>query len=517
MRTLPKGYYAIQSDLEHASKETFLYRGIRYSVTLGVNLFPSLQEACKYAVDIPAEVLEGLPYEAFSTPVLLFSEGRHSIDRFRFPRSLTLLGECAGINPNVFSQNPQEPPALHPLRREKESLLWGSYWWGTMTVDEKEAETIIMDGFSSEYARFQDLRTQGGSAFISIRNIIHISPCGNTLYHFAALTPDCTLDRQVLLQNIRITDYDDLDYGGNFTLLSAHRAVLDGICYDTTGQIFGLTTIARDFPNCAAHFDSCEYQISNCYFRNLEGENAVSMSCHGAENLAVHLTVSNSSFVNASRKDQAPLRPHLAGPRSTLSISRCRFFDTRNNKGPAVLIMGQGTSVELNDCTFQGFAETWTNEPALPTQAPDFIQTGSRDFVTSAEDAHLVLGKDAADFTALDALYEGTRAYYGDLHVHTACGGTSDGKYPMTDWPKQMDVLQLDFAAVVDHRQMRGFFLPEWNEERFIIGTEPSTGFSNLRACRHNQKEVHYNMLFPHKYGLAMVLANFPEFEFHGD
>ena len=87
----------------------------------------------------------------------------------------------------------------------------------------------------------------------------------------------------------------------------------------------------------------------------------------------------------------------------------------------------------------------------------------------------------------------------------------------MRDWPKKMDEIGLDFAAVVDHGQMRGFFLPEWDEKRFIIGTEPGTVITNLKSCRHDLCSMHYNMLFPHRYGLAMVMANFPEYKFQGD
>lgn len=53
----------------------------------------------------------------------------------------------------------------------------------------------------------------------------------------------------------------------------------------------------------------------------------------------------------------------------------------------------------------------------------------------------------AANFSALDTYYAGYRPYYGDQHVHSDCGGTSDGKFPLADWPAAMDEKQLDFAA----------------------------------------------------------------------
>ena len=307
-------------------------------------------------------------------------------------------------------------------------------------------------------------------------------------------------------------DFDDLDYGANFALLNARRATLDGICCDNSTQVFGLTSISRDFSNCTG-FDTSEYIIKNSYFRNLQGENGISTGCRDAGEHAVRLTVADSVFVNAGRENEAVLRPHLANDKCRLYVFNCTFVDSRGNSRPAISVMGPGTNVEISDCTFEGFAGVWSSEPAIPTRAPDYIL--ARECVTTTADPHRVIGE--ADFSALDALYEGTKAYYGDLHVHTDCGGTSDGSLPMSEWPAKMDEKKLDFAAVVDHRQMRGFFLLEWDEERFIIGTEPGTAILDLNACRHNHRSVHYNMLFPHKYGLAMVLANFPEFEFRGD
>ena len=48
------------------------------------------------------------------------------------------------------------------------------------------------------------------------------------------------------------------------------------------------------------------------------------------------------------------------------------------------------------------------------------------------------------------------------------------------------------------------------------MGSEPGTAILEPHGCTHCSS-FHYNMLVPHKYGLAMVMANFPEFEFKGD
>ena len=75
MQQLPKGYYAVAADYENAAKDSFTYRGVTYAVTEGVNLFGSVIDANAAATEVPETVLEGLEYDSFSAPVLLFSVG----------------------------------------------------------------------------------------------------------------------------------------------------------------------------------------------------------------------------------------------------------------------------------------------------------------------------------------------------------------------------------------------------------------------------------------------------------
>lgn len=517
IQQLPKGYYAVQSELGNSEKEIFQYKGTLYSVIRGINLFASLEEANQNARKVPDVILEGLPYDSFSTPVLLFSAGRHCIDKFSFDRSLTLLGMGAGVNPNVFSKDTLEIPGLNPKRVNEESVLYGSYWHGKLSLKAPLVETVIVDGFSMEDVRFRDKRREGRKCYISFKNIIHISPCGNTLFLMLEPNEEGTLDRHVFMQNLRVVDFDDLDYGANFLQICAGRAELDGICFVSSRQIFGFTTIPRCHSNCQRNVDKSEYIIQNSYFRNLWGGNGISTGCQDASGKSVCLTVRNSVFINASMENQAVLNPYLHDKKSSVNVENCKFIDTRQNDGPAIMVAGQGRQINVQDCMFEGYAEPWATEKPIPAQAPDYIEQPAIGKLHDTEDPHWVLGIGEADFAKVDLYYAGRRAYYGDLHVHTDCGGTSDGKLPMVQWPAKMEEKKLDFAAVVDHRQMRGFFLPEWRNDRFIMGTEPSSRISGLRACRYNMSEIHFNMLFPHKYGLAMVLANFPEFGFQGD
>ena len=94
----------------------------------------------------------------------------------------------------------------------------------------------------------------------------------------------------------------------------------------------------------------------------------------------------------------------------------------------------------------------------------------------------------------LEALYQGCQCYHGELHDHSNSGGTSDGKRTLTEWRERMTMLRMDFAAILDHRQVRHMYLPEWEDGLFISGTEPGTTIVDSAA---KVKEMHDNILLP--------------------
>lgn len=508
--TLPKGYYAVQNDFENAPKDVFTFKGVTYAVKEGETLFPTLADAAKNATVIPKVALEGLDYTP-DTPVILFSEGRHTVDRFAFSRSLTLLGQHAGVMPSLPAADPCETPAINPIREENESILYGSYWFGTYQVGNPAVEKICVDGFSVKGARFNDLRYSGGPYFISFKNMIHQRYDGHTLYTFAPIRKDTAVDREVTFENIRVVDFDDCDYGAYFINICATKATFDGIVHADTNQTFGLCDTGRTWVNDCGK--ASEYCIRNSLFKNNCGYGGF-MSAN-REDGQIRFRFENTAFVDASRENCAPMSLCLT-EESSLTVKDCVFRDTRGNRESAVSILGNLAGAKAENTLFEGFGAEIT-EKFVPTSAPARIFSKDADWMTETEDPHTVCGNGTRDMSVLDKLYEGRQIYRGDLHVHTKCGGTSDGNQPMSEWPEKMDALGVDFAVVVDHRQMRGFFLPEWDEMRFVIGTEPGAHIEGLNACRHGMAEIHYNMLFPHKYGLAMVLANFPEFQFRGD
>ncbi len=117
------------------------------------------------------------------------------------------------------------------------------------------------------------------------------------------------------------------------------------------------------------------------------------------------------------------------------------------------------------------------------------------------------------EIQALEERYAGKSVFHGELHDHANTGGTSDGERPLSHWIGALEALQMDFAAILDHKQVRHMYLPEWEDGLFLCGTEPGTDIIDSRATF---QETHYNMLFESSRLLEELLAEFPEYEFTG-
>ena len=117
------------------------------------------------------------------------------------------------------------------------------------------------------------------------------------------------------------------------------------------------------------------------------------------------------------------------------------------------------------------------------------------------------------DVVRLETLYADRIALHGEAHDHASTGGTSDGKRPLSHWVGAMEALQVDFAAILDHRQVRHMYLPEWQDALFLCGSEPGTAISDSKA---EKKGMHYNLLVPDPETLMDLLEEFPEYKFTG-
>ena len=113
----------------------------------------------------------------------------------------------------------------------------------------------------------------------------------------------------------------------------------------------------------------------------------------------------------------------------------------------------------------------------------------------------------------LESLYASRRAYHGELHDHSASGGTSDGMRTLEHWRGAMEAYKMDFAAILDHKQIKHMYSPIWSDGLFIGGTEPGTVIVDANA---EVNKMHYNMIFENAEPLMELLDEFPEFEFTG-
>ena len=126
-----------------------------------------------------------------------------------------------------------------------------------------------------------------------------------------------------------------------------------------------------------------------------------------------------------------------------------------------------------------------------------------------------------ADIAALNALYEGREAYHGNLHDHSDSGDpandpwkTADGKYPLLMWPNFLSEKDLDFVALVDHRQSNHMRRDEWDETMFVGATE--TG--HRRPDSNGEIDaIHYNILLNNPDELDRILSTFDKFNCTGN
>ena len=112
----------------------------------------------------------------------------------------------------------------------------------------------------------------------------------------------------------------------------------------------------------------------------------------------------------------------------------------------------------------------------------------------------------------LKSLYKGRRAYFGDMHNHTNTA-SGDGHFSLKEWREGMSKLGMDFAAIVDHRQVEHMYHPDWEDGVFIGGSEPLAWISDSPA---DLNAIHYNMIFENAKPLEKLLEAFPEYQFTG-
>ena len=117
----------------------------------------------------------------------------------------------------------------------------------------------------------------------------------------------------------------------------------------------------------------------------------------------------------------------------------------------------------------------------------------------------------AADLEQLNGMYADRQAFHGELHDHSDSDGSSDGKQPLSIWKATMPGVGMDYAAILDHRQVLHMQLPVWDDTLFIGGSEAATTISDRPE---GSNRFHYNMVFADYEPLEEILHSFTEFKY---
>ena len=494
---LPVGIYAVSADfLEQTGEVSFTFKGVTYEAVMGINAFAYLEEMTKAPLQKPAEPFCGYG----DTPVVIIPAGVYKIGnkpymcfRTYMPCALTILGENAGISPNSADLRTPNPD------RKEESVIQANFYYGCIGMENDTPGTLTLDGLELRTTKVFDERTAGNGHGLVIRN------CSFTGYQIRDLVliralKDPTATRFTLLQDVRADGIDSLNGEGQLANLGCGDLTVERLYFTKTEKFMGLTNY-RHGNLCCRSGESATITYKDSLFENCQAPNG--MSIRLPENAGdMTICVENCEFSHVTPKGVPVISVNLPHKGCKLSVTDCTI--TGEDKIAAIQVSGDfAAPVELTGTKQNGFGALLGR--VLPRRTEVDLLPWKK-----LEDPHETV---EADFAPLDKLYEGRMALHGDFHTHTNSGGTSDGKTPLAEFVQQLKALDLDFAAVVDHRQMRHFFLPEWDETMLIPGTEPSTRIQgiNARYC-----SMDYTMIFPDKTGLAKVFEKFPEFQYSG-
>lgn len=495
---LPLGVYVISPAFqEQTGTVSFCFQSTSYTAQAGINAFSRLEDLIKTPLHAATEAFLGYS----GTPIFLFPAGTYLVPLpgvskeellcNYLPCAVTILGENAGISPNGPDKRSPNP------QRQTESVFAGSQYFGALGLKGIVDGTLTVDGMTFHTAKIIDDRTGGQDARLVVKNCTFTGSLSQDLILMEPFE-DTRATRQVFLQNIRCDGLDARNAECRLIDLSCGDLTVENMYFANTDKVPGLTDLLRH-KTCGRPGEISTITYKDCLFENCSALSGVGFCL--PENSKMTLRMDGCTFQTVAPKGTSPLFAHLPTKDCRLELKGCTFGGT--DKCPAILISGEG-NLSLSGTTAPGFSALWAkklprvNTPLPPESFP-------------LDDPHAAV---KSDFSALNTLYADTTAYHGDAHAHTDSGGTSDGETPLKEFVQQLKALNLDFAAIVDHRQMRHFFLPEWDETMLICGTEPSSRLLG-KPC-FDLSSIHYCMLFGDKDGLKKVLDAFPEFQYTG-
>lgn len=512
-RYLPLGVYAVSEEYREQEGEVVVeFRGERYTATVGVSAFGQLNQAIAAAEQIPAESFCGVNYD---TPVILVPAGVYRALTGRpyinilIERPITILGEAVGISPN----HPEDMCKVNPARPVKESILQGRLYFGNLVIVDGTPGVVTLDGLTLDGFRISDRRTSGSGIGVTVKNCM-IDGAHHANIVNAAELADSQSSRAVLVRDCRVDGFDSMEGRGCFINACATELLVERVYYANTKEFFGLTGYGREEINAPSGAPAT-LTVRQCVLSKCGGARGMSFALpEQAEN--VEIRVENCTFCDATPDNVPVIYAQLPNKTCSLTVKDTGIVCSGKME-TAVLIDGvKDAPVKLEGVTLNGTGELYGYKPPRRTQAPakigEVVWSGER-----LEDPHEACTDEGAVEEALrqlKALYAGRTAMHGDMHTHTNSGGTSDGKTPLAEFVRQLKELGLDFAAVVDHKQIRHCLLPEW-DDMLICGTEPAAKILDDER-KPKESGLHYCMLFQQPSDFFRVMEAFPEYQFAG-
>lgn len=489
---LPIGVYAFSEDF--AEKEgivSFVFKGVEYEAEINVNAYANLEVLKNIDFEKPVEPFCGY----CDTPVIIMPAGLYHIgrgpekaDKFRtfFPCAVTILGENAGVSPNGAD--------LRTPTWTKESVVEGSFYFGAFAMHNKTDGVLTLDGLTLKTCKIFDERVGGENVGLVVKNCSFDGYMVYSLIKAFALE-DPNGKRFVHVSDVRADGIDDRAGEGRMFDIESGDLTVERFYFANTDKFIGFTDYSRSVTNRLG-----KVTFKDSIFENCNSTHGIGILLPDDSNAEIN--IDNCQFLNVTTKEDPVITMNMpAGAK--LNISNTKFVG--NNTVPVILVDGDTNNVAVDNVSFDGFT-------SLCEKKADRRTVPCADAKYALEDPHSAVN---ADFSVLNGLYEGRKVYFGDFHCHSNSGGTSDGKFPIEDYIPKMKELNLDFASIVDHKQMLHYFLPCWDEQYQICGTEPGLTL-NTEDRPEKARGLHYTMIFPDKTGLAQVMGAFPQFGFTG-
>ena len=485
MKQLPKGVYCVsEAFAEKEGKVYFSFQDDTYEAQLGENAFSCFEDLITQPLTVPQ-----MPFCGYQdTPVILLPAGlyrayAHAATkeeglRTYFPCAVTVLGENVGISPNGWDLRTENPG------RRAESVIEGNFYFGCLAIRGVLPGTMTVDGIDLQ-AKIYDERT--------VPETLVVKNCqlrSSLVYDILSAPGKSTLS----VSDCRADGMDARNGEGRLFAAGSGKLRVQRLYMANTEKFPGLS----NYPRTAESGKCADMLFQDCVFENCTAVCGLSVQLPPEAKAQIRLE--NCKFLRSFPQKPA-VWVNLPNADCALTLSGCHFAGV----GEAAVRYDGCGKVTVENTTQTGYACLCQKTKPRRT-AVDPKKT------YPITDPHTPV---TGELSVLDGLYAGRQLFYGDFHCHSNSGGTSDGKTPLADYVPRMKELGMDFAAIVDHRQMRHFFLPEWDEQYLICGTEPGMMLNDptrpQAACKFD-----YTMIFPDKTGLGKVFEAFPEFQFTG-